>query len=178
VALTGFMAAGKSTVGRVLATILGWQFLDLDCAIESGAGRTIREIFATEGEPRFRELESDALRSMLNRIARPAILALGGGTFTQAGNADLLRRHEVKVVFLELPVEELLRRAQSAAERDAETLRPLAADAEAFRALYERRLPIYRETDLTVHTAGKPAELVAQEIVAALRLAATNDGHR
>ena len=62
-ALTGFMAAGKSTAGRALATMLNWRFVDLDCEIERRAGQSIREIFSLHGEDRFRELEAEALRA-------------------------------------------------------------------------------------------------------------------
>src|SRR5437899_3134876 len=75
--LTGFMGAGKSTVGRLLAARLGWNFLDLDAHLEERAGATIPEIFALHGEARFRRLESSALASALNR--RNTVIALGGG---------------------------------------------------------------------------------------------------
>lgn len=172
VALTGFMAAGKSTVGRVLASILRWRFLDLDCEIECHSKLRIHELFATHGEPHFRRVEADALRSILEQASAPTIIALGGGTFIESQNADLLRSHGAHVVFLELAVEELLRRCQAVSERSAQNPRPLAADAEAFCALYAQRLPHYRKAKLIISTEGKTAEQVAREIVAALDLAA------
>jgi len=172
VALTGFMAAGKSTVGRVLASILGWRFLDLDCEIECRSKLHIHELFATHGEPHFRRIEADALRSALEQASAPTIIALGGGTFIESQNADLLHSHGAHVVFLDLAVEELLRRCRAASERSAQNPRPLAADVEAFCALYARRLPHYRQAKLIVNTEGKTAEQVAQEIMAALDLAA------
>jgi len=83
-----------------------------------------------------------------------------------------LHSHGAHVVFLDLAVEELLRRCRAASERSAQNPRPLAADVEAFCALYARRLPHYRQAKLIVNTEGKTAEQVAQEIVAALDLAA------
>jgi shikimate kinase len=172
VALTGFMAAGKSTVGRVLASNLRWRFFDLDCEIECRSKLRIHELFATHGEPHFRRIEADALRSILEQASAPTVIALGGGTFIEPQNADLLHTHGAHVVFLELAAEELLRRCQAVSERSAQNPRPLAADAEAFCALHAQRLPHYRKAELIVNTEGKAAEQVAREIVAALHLAA------
>jgi shikimate kinase len=176
VALTGFMAAGKSTVGRVLASILRWRFLDLDCEIECRSKMRIHELFATHGEPHFRRIEADALRSVLEQTSVPTVIALGGGTFVESQNADLLHGCGVHVVFLELAIEELLRRCQAAGQRSAQNPRPLADDMGAFCALYARRLPHYRKAKLIVNTAGKTAEQVAREIEAALQLAGGKPG--
>jgi shikimate kinase len=172
VALTGFMAAGKSTVGRVLASILRWRFIDLDCEIECRSQLRISELFATYGEPHFRQVEADALRKVLEQASAPTILALGGGTFIQPQNADVLHEYGAQVAFLELDIDELLQRCRAAGERSGQDPRPLAADIDAFCALYARRLPFYRRADLVVNTAGKAAEQVAREIEAALHLAA------
>ena len=75
--LTGFMGAGKTTIGRLLAARLNWDFLDLDAYIESRAGLSVPSIFSTHGERRFRQLESAALASALGR--NRLVLALGGG---------------------------------------------------------------------------------------------------
>ena len=77
IVLTGFMGSGKSSVGRELAALLGWSFVDLDCEIERAQGRKIREIFASEGEARFREIETASLRSVLAK--RSAALGAGDG---------------------------------------------------------------------------------------------------
>ena len=175
VALTGFMAVGKSTVGRLLATLLHWRFLDLDYEIESRIKLPIHEIFAMKGEAAFRQMEADCLRAVIESASAPLIIALGGGTFIQPHNAELLRERGARVVFLELDVHELLQRCRAARDRSPQNPRPLAADPDAFCALYAERLPSYRHADLTVHTAGKSADQVAQEIAAALRLAAVND---
>ena len=78
IVLTGFMGAGKSTIGRTLADRLGWAFLDLDAHIEQRTGATVPQIFAEQGEARFRRLESTALASALTH--RNTVIALGGGT--------------------------------------------------------------------------------------------------
>lgn len=170
------MAAGKSTVGRVLASLLHWRFLDLDCEIECRSKLGIHELFATYGESHFRQLEGDALRSVLEQVSSPTVIALGGGTFIESRSADLLRSFGAQVVFLDIAVEELLRRCRAASERSAQNPRPLAADAQAFCALYAQRLPHYRKAELIVNTAGKAAEQVAREIEAALHLAAGKHG--
>ena len=170
VALTGFMAVGKSTVGRILGSLMRWSFLDLDCEIECHSHLRIHEIFRMQGEQRFRQVESAALRRVLDHACTPTVIALGGGTFVQEPNVKLLLDHGVHVVFLELEVEELLERCRCVRERAPQNPRPLADDAEAFCRLYAQRLPSYRRAELTVHTKGKAAEEIAREIVAALHL--------
>jgi len=169
VALTGFMGAGKSTVGRVLGALAHWRFIDLDCEIEVRAKRRIHEIFAMQGESRFREIEAETLRSALKHVSAPTVIALGGGTFVQTQNADLLLANGVHVVFLELEVEELLERCRCTREHSPQNPRPLADNAGAFCELYAQRLPSYRKAQLTVNTKGKTAEQVAREIMTKLR---------
>ena len=170
VALTGFMAAGKSTIGRLLAALLQWPFVDLDCEIEQVCGRRVPEIFAEHGEAHFRKLEAGCLRSLLAQTTAPTVMALGGGTFVQKRNAEVLRKHGAHVVFLELQVEKLLQRCRTASERSGTNARPLAADEKAFCELYAQRLPSYRRAQLTVHTYNKTAEQVAREIATVLEL--------
>ncbi len=168
IALTGFMGSGKSSVGRELATLLGWSFVDLDAEIETGEGRKIREIFASEGEPRFREIETAAVTSLVRNVVGPVVLATGGGTYVQERNAALLRGAGATVVFLEASPGTLLQRCCPEGSEPSETIRPLARDREAFIRLYEQRLPLYRTADLTAGSDGKAPQAVAREI--ALRL--------
>ena len=170
IAVTGFMGAGKTKVGRALADLLRWSFVDLDAEIELQHKMPIRDIFRLQGEPQFRELETGTLRKTLKEVSAPTVMALGGGTFIQACNADLLRDSGAKVVFLETPIEEMLERCRIATTSSAENLRPLAADPDAFRALYAERLATYRNADLAVNTAGRTAEENAWEIAASLQL--------
>jgi len=170
VALTGFMAAGKTTAGRALASLLRWGFVDLDCEIERRSGRAIREMFARDGEARFRQAEAEALQSVMQSADRPSVIALGGGTFVPSQNAELLRRSSARVVYLELPLEQLLQRCRAAQEHAAGNPRPLAQDEEAFCALYARRLPFYRQADLVVNAEGKTPDEIAGEIARKLRL--------
>jgi shikimate kinase len=172
VALTGFMGAGKTSVGRELAALLGWKFFDLDQEIEQRQKLPIREMFQVHGELRFRKIEADTFRTILKQVSAPTVIALGGGTFIQSRNADLLQACGARVVFLETPMKQLLHRCRVAAQSSAANLRPLAADRDAFRALYSQRLPHYRTAQITVRTAGKTIEEIAAQIASSLRLAA------
>ena len=173
VALTGFMAAGKSTIGRELARLLRWHFVDLDCEIERESGMLIGELFTRHGEEHFRQVEAETLRAVLARLTMPTVIALGGGTFVQAGNATLLRERGVRVVFLEHNLQKLLQRCRHAGERSP-NLRPLAADEAAFCALYAQRLPLYRRADITVVPRASEAPEVAFEVLRALGLTAAS----
>src|SRR3954471_2598998 len=109
--LVGFMASGKSTVGRHLAHRLGWNFFDTDAEIESAERMTIAEIFEQRGEPEFRRIEREILRQHVRWIehGRPAVLALGGGTFAEQANRELLAEHGISV-WLDCPLESVKRR--------------------------------------------------------------------
>jgi shikimate kinase len=170
VALTGFMGAGKTTVGRSLASLLRWSFFDLDYEIELRQKALVREIFQLRGESGFREIETATLRSVLQQASGPTVIALGGGTFVQSANLALLRSRGARVVFLETEIEELLWRCRAADQHSPQSSRPLAATPEAFRLLYAQRLPFYRSADLTVNATDKTVEELAQEIVLSLHL--------
>jgi shikimate kinase len=170
VALTGFMGAGKTTLGRSLANLLRWSFFDLDYEIELTQKMLVREIFQLRGESGFREIETDSLRTVLQQASGPTVVALGGGTFVQPANAELLRKRGAQTVFLENEIEELLQRCRDTEQHSPQNPRPLAATPEAFRLLYAQRLPIYRTADLTVDATGKSVEELTQEIVASLHL--------
>ena len=167
VVLTGFMGSGKSSVGQALARLLKRPFVDLDEEIERQQGRKIREIFESEGEARFREIEAAALRSLLQSGFPSIVLATGGGTYVQVENADLLRAEGAFVIFLEASPDILLRRCGMDDPED--TVRPLARDKDRFLSLYKERLPRYRTADLTVMSDHKYPETVAREIAELLR---------
>lgn len=158
--LVGFMGAGKSTVGRVLSERLGWRFVDLDRQIEARANKTVAEIFRVFGEPAFREMETEALRRLLHAMSDgdPTVVALGGGAFAQDTNVDMLEKAAAHVVFLDAPLDELRRRIGEDGRR------PLLADAEHFRQLYEERQSHYRRASHRIQTDGKTIADVAREI--------------
>jgi shikimate kinase len=155
--VVGFMAAGKSTVGRHLAHRLGWSFFDIDEEIEAAEKVPITRIFAERGEPEFRRIEAAILRQHVGWIerGRPAVLALGGGAFVEQPNRELLRANGISV-WLDCPFEVVQQRVAQASHR------PLAQDAEKFSALYHSRRPAYEQADLRVLVeSDDPEEAVA-----------------
>src|SRR5580704_600629 len=123
--LTGFMGAGKSTVGRLLATRLGWNFLDLDAHLEARTSTTIPQLFERHGEAHFRRLESSALASALGRDH--TVLALGGGTPEELTNRLLLEQTPATLtIFLDAPFPTLYDRCML-----QDIARPVLADPAA-----------------------------------------------
>jgi shikimate kinase len=162
VCLTGFMGAGKTTVGTVLARQLAWRFEDLDTRIENDANLGIPQIFERLGEPGFRRLESEQLDAVLTRVAESSeglVLALGGGTYAQPGMVDRFRAAGAVVVWIDCPVEQLLARCATM------TNRPLFRDEASFRALLAERLPFYEQADHCV-AGGEEAARVVERILA------------
>ncbi|HEY0719185.1 MAG TPA: shikimate kinase [Streptosporangiaceae bacterium] len=156
IVLVGFMGAGKTTVGRLLATRLGLPFADADTVIEGRAGTPIPQIFADRGEPGFRALEHETIASLL---AGPRlVLALGGGAVEHEQTRHLLRAAE-EVVYLDISYRGALDRLGND-DRRPMLRRPDLAE------VYQRRLATYRAAaTLTVSTEGRPPEDVCAEIV-------------
>jgi shikimate kinase len=159
--LVGFMGAGKTTVGQLLAQRLGWSFVDLDDRVRAREGREIAEIFRDSGETYFRQVESECLRELIAQAERGLVVALGGGAFVQAGNAAMLRETGVPVIFLDAAVHELRRRCAGTGDE-----RPLFRDENQFRQLYEARRGGYMAADFRLDTGGKMPEQVVDELVA------------
>jgi shikimate kinase len=106
------MGSGKSTVARLLARQIGWVHVDLDRRITDSTGLSIPQIFAQKGEPAFRQIEHEQLEKSLGEatsLARATVISLGGGTTAQPANLALLEQHAVTLVWLDCPIEELLR---------------------------------------------------------------------
>lgn len=159
--LIGFMAAGKSTVGRILAERLDWEFVDLDDLIEERTELSIPEIFELHGALAFRELERELTAELAEM--EEVVLAPGGGWVTQPDLLDYFGP-ETLVVWLKISPEEAVRRAMRTI-----THRPLLADApdpiERARLLIEEREELYQMADLTVDVEGCDAGEVADEIL-------------
>jgi shikimate kinase len=146
--LTGFMGAGKSTIGRILAARLNWQFLDLDAHLEARTGATIPQLFERHGEAHFRRLESTALASALGHDH--TVLALGGGTPEELTNRLLLEQTPATfTIFLDAPFPTLFDRCML-----QDIARPVLADPTAAQQRFQKRHPLYRRlANLTIETA-------------------------
>lgn len=157
--LTGFMGCGKSTVGKLLAERLGWGFVDFDHEIEAAEQDTIPHLFATRGIAEFRRLETEMLRQWVRKVDRglPYVIALGGGTFAEPGNPEIIEHHGISM-WLDCPLEVIERRLEQA-DREA---RPLAAEPEFFRDLYAKRLPAYGRANYRLNADCEPADVVEE----------------
>jgi shikimate kinase len=165
VILVGFMGAGKSSVGRLLARRLGRCFVETDDMITAQEGRSIPEIFAERGEAHFRALEEEAVR--LLALKSGDVIATGGGLYCRDGRPQALKALGT-VVWLAGDFDVLYERARRAGERPM-----LAGRArDDVEALYRAREPYYRQADLTVDTTGIGPDEVADRVLLALRGAA------
>ncbi|MCP9208024.1 shikimate kinase [Streptomyces sp. NEAU-Y11] len=163
VVLVGPMGVGKTTVGRVLADRLGTTFRDTDADIVATSGKEIAEIFIDEGEPHFRELERQAVRTAV--AGHTGVLALGGGAVMDEGTRGLLSG--LPVVFLEMGVAEAVRRTGLDAPRPLLAVNP----RQRWRELMEQRRPLYTEVArAVVATEGRTPEDVADAVLDALEL--------
>ncbi|MEM1125999.1 MAG: shikimate kinase [Bacteroidota bacterium] len=169
--LTGFMASGKSTVGPILANVLGYAHADLDARIEAQVGRPIPAYFAEAGEAAFRRAEAEALTATTRE--ERLVVATGGGALTREANLALALAHGA-VVYLYVEPERLARRLQrTAAQRpllhgaDGQPLPPEALRRRVF-SLLEARAPFYERAHLTIDTTrqrlGHTVDAVAQQL--------------
>ena len=166
IVLVGFMGAGKTSVGRALSRRLGLPFEDLDERIQLREGKTIEQIFRESGEAEFRNAEAAALRELLSEIRSSfCVVALGGGAFVQSANAGLIEKAKVHSVFLDAPVEELLRRCRAEA-----SVRPLQQSPRQFQELYEKRRQSYMKAAVRIETHGKDVDAIAAEVACSLGL--------
>lgn len=162
VVLVGFMASGKTAVGRRIANRLGYGFFDTDSYIESEVGCTIAEMFENKGEAYFRSLESRLARH-LHKLSNH-VISTGGGILTTEGNLEALRKAGL-TVFLNADRGEILERLA----RD--TRRPKLKEAEleeTVNRLLGERMASYTQSDIVLNTKGKSVNRVAGEIIGAL----------
>jgi shikimate kinase len=161
--LCGFMATGKSSVGKQLAQLVGYDFVDMDASIEAEEGISIPQIFAQQGEAAFRALESKMVERISNR--QRCVIATGGGTIVNPLNLAKLKSCGA-LVNLYADIDTILARAGSGEDR------PMLQQGdrrERIRSLMEQRAPAYAQADLTVDTSSLTVEDVAREIVDRLR---------
>ncbi len=162
VALVGMMGAGKSSIGRRLATRLGVAFKDADSEIEAAAGCTISEIFERYGEPAFRSGERKVIARLLTEA--PHVMATGGGAFMDTATRATLKTSAV-TIWLKAPVEVLLARTQ---RRDSRPLLRSGDPRETLTRLLTERTPVYQEADYTIDSEDGPHAAAVERIVALL----------
>lgn len=161
--LIGYRGTGKTTVGRLLAERTGWRFLDADVELEKTAERSIKEIFAAEGEAGFRDREVENLRRLAQQ--KQVVVATGGGIVLRAENRKLLKETGF-VVWLTAPVEEIAVRI--AADPTTGDRRPnlLAGGNAEIEELLRKRQPLYLDcADLEIDTTGRSPEYVVERIL-------------
>jgi shikimate kinase len=166
--MIGPPGSGKSKVGRILAAGLGVTVRDTDADIEAGAGKPVSEIFVDDGEPRFRELEREAVLTAL--AEHDGVLSLGGGAIMNAATQEALEKYTAdggQVVFLDVP---LAIAAQRVGMNQARPLLLGNPRAQWQKLMTERRPTYERLATLTVVSSERPGEQVAAEIIEALGL--------
>jgi shikimate kinase len=164
IALVGFMASGKSTIGRKLARKLGRRFADTDSIVAHAHG-PIDAIFAREGEDAFRRYEEEAIRVALD-VAEPSVVALGGGALTVAANQRLIADRAYRI-FIKVPPEQILARVRRSHE-----VRPMLGSTptlERVLELYKRRMRDYENADCVIDASRRRDASVIDEIVEWLR---------
>ncbi len=157
--LVGFMGAGKSTVGRILADKLGYGFYDADKFIEERAGTTITQIFADHGEDYFRDLESRATE--LLAANEKQVIATGGGVVQRDRNWDAMKSGGI-TVYLKASVETVWDRIK---DDDSRPLLQVEDPVKTARDLLEKRTPMYERADIIISTDHLSCEQVADEIL-------------
>jgi shikimate kinase len=160
VALVGFMASGKSTIGRKLARKLGWTFFDTDAIVAREHG-SIAAIFADEGEAAFRRYERAAINSALEN-ADASVVALGGGALTLAENRSLLRERAYRV-FIKVSPQQILARVRRSRE-----IRPVLGSTptlDRIKELYAARMGDYESADRVIEATSRSDGQVVDEIV-------------
>lgn len=159
--LVGMMGVGKSTVGRMVAAVLDRPLFDSDEMIEERTGRTVREIWSSDGEAAFRTLETDTLLEALD-ASEPSVIAAAGGVVLSDRNREALEAAEAHVVWLLADVDILVDRVRNGAHR------PLLDDdpEDALRRLYAVRAPLYQEVaDAIVSVDNRTPTEVAKAVL-------------
>jgi len=158
IAIVGFMGSGKTTVANALARQLGCGMVDLDSFITDREGRSPAEIIVQDSEPSFREVETRALKVVLEENAA-RVVALGGGAWMIEANRALVAQHDCLSVWLDTPFELCWKRIES-----SRTQRPLAPERESAEALYDSRRPVYGLAQIRIdsHEITGPEEIAIE----------------
>lgn len=169
--LAGFMGSGKSTIGPILANTLGFEFVDIDKFVEKRTDKRIIDIFTTDGEQAFREIERASLLEVSTRDH--CVISLGGGTIANEENFQLIRGSGV-IVYLQLSPEEVLQRVHRRTDRPllagaGGTKLPLEEVQQRVQELLKRREQFYARADVVIQTDRKRVGATVDEIVRRLR---------
>jgi shikimate kinase len=165
IALIGFMGTGKSSVGRLAAESLQFEFVDTDELIEAQSGVTIEEIFKQQGEAVFRQLEKQVVQNLCQR--QKTVIATGGGLVADPANLASLKTHALVVCLWASP-ETIWERVRT------QTHRPLLQTADPLgriRELLAQRDPLYRQADALIQTGQRSPKEVAQQVLHQFQLA-------
>lgn len=163
VVLIGMMGVGKSTIGRRLATRLRLPFFDADIEIEAAAGMSIPDIFLAHGEPYFRDGEARVIARLLN--SGPAVIATGGGAFTEREETRQRIRDKAVSIWLKADVDVIMKRVKRRADRPLLQTEDPAATVSR---LLEAREPVYQSADLTILSRDVPHDRIVDECIDAL----------
>lgn len=162
IVMVGLMGAGKSSIGRRLATRLGLPFVDADTEIEAAAGCTIAEFFERHGEAEFRDGERRVIARLLE--GQPKVLATGGGAFMDAETRAAIAEQGISV-WLRADLDTLVRRT---ARRNDRPLLNNADPARTLEGLMETRHPVYAQADIVVESNDGPPDETVERVVDAL----------
>lgn len=159
IVLTGIMGSGKTTIGKELSKLTGFDFIDTDAIIEQEQNIKISEIFEKYGEKYFRVLESELIKKMF--LKENSIISLGGGTFCSQDNINILKKIGF-TIYLKASIETILNRLS---KNDIEK-RPLLKDLNNFINLLNKREIYYNQSDLIINTDNKSIDEIVNEILA------------
>lgn len=169
--LTGFMSSGKSTLGPILANVLGWQFFDLDKEIERIEKKAVVEIFAEQGEEYFRRKETEILE-LLSKTQN-SVIALGGGTIVREENVKIINKTG-KLIYLKASPENIYHRLKNKIDRPL--FRDLVLEEgskeeflQKINDFLNKRIHIYEKADITINTdetkIGITVDKIAKKII-------------
>ena len=168
IALIGFMGTGKTSVGRIVADQLHFEYVDTDELIQSQTGRSITDIFAKDGEPAFRALEQKTVEELVGRMK--TVISTGGGLPVNPKNLASLKSHALVVSLWSSP-EKIWERVRHQSHR------PLLHDKNPqakIRELLDAREPFYKQADVLLNTDLRSVREVAQQVVHQFRLEASH----
>lgn len=176
--IVGFMASGKSTIGKHLASRLGLPFIDTDEVIEKQEGMPVRDIFARKGEGYFRSQESALLQNLVGTCSRErCVIAAGGGMPCSEENLGVMKGCGI-LIYLEAGVDDIISRIQNSAERPVfRRLEQSGSMRESIAGLLKKREHFYRQADLIVDNRnGQPPGKAVSEIIHALSTKKIHEG--